>query len=176
VTTSEINDLRMLLTWILIFSPLLVGVVDAASPWTLEDYPNPTASAASNKCGPQMLDRVCDPDIVIAKDEERLEVQHVIHGIEHELPHACGGEKVEGYQVAVALARSIDGGKEAAGPMARGLHDAWAVGHGACNDGTVLLLSIEDRQAFVSTGAGVKLIVTDDHVEVRADNSCLQAC
>jgi len=112
------------------------------------------------------LDRVCDPDTVLESDELRLEVQKEIHGLEHRTPHPCGAASVEGFQLAVGIARSIQGGAGSAGAFARGLHDAWGVGHAECNDGLVLLLSIGDRQAHISTGAGVRRILTDDHVEV----------
>jgi hypothetical protein len=148
-----------------VFVSSLLLISGAGSPWSLKTYPNPVNKIS--ECGPQGLDRVCDPEFVVASDEQRLEIQKAIYGIEHEVPHGCASEQVEGYQFAVALARSIEGGKDAAGAMARGLHDAWGVGRAACNDGAVLLLSIDDRQAFVSTGSGVKEILTDDHVQVN---------
>ena len=136
----------------------------ATAPWAVGAFPKPGDS--STACGSQGLDRVCDPDSVLESDELRLEVQKEIHGLEHRTPHPCGTASVEGFQLAVGIARSIQGGAGSAGAFARGLHDAWGVGHAECNDGLVLLLSIGDRQAHISTGAGVRRILTDDHVEV----------
>ena len=135
------------------------------SPRTLSNFPNPGKGGCG---GTTSLDRVCDPDEVLS-EQARLEIQRAIYIIEHETPHECGDARVAGFQVAVALARSIEGGKAAAGDFARGLHNAWGVGHAPCNDGVVLLLSVDDRRAHVSTGAGVRAIITDAHVASTID-------
>lgn len=60
-------------------------------------------------------------------------------------------------QVAVALMRGMvftgDAGV-AAGKFARRLHDLWGVGDARCNNGVLLLVSIKDRQIYISTGSG----------------------
>ncbi|KAG2491015.1 hypothetical protein HYH03_010687 [Edaphochlamys debaryana] len=38
--------------------------------------------------------------------------------------------------------------------FAKALHDRWGVGDPACNNGVLMLLSLEDRQLYISTGAG----------------------
>lgn len=43
---------------------------------------------------------------------------------------------------------------DAAHAFAKDLHARWGVGDAACNNGVLLLLSIQDRQVYVSTGAG----------------------
>ena len=53
--------------------------------------------------------------------------------------------------MAVALMHSmqVEGTRDAAqeaGAFARQLHDSWAVGHAACNDGVLLLLAVVERQ------------------------------
>jgi len=40
--------------------------------------------------------------------------------------------------------------------MARGLHDKFGVGSQGCNDGVLFLLSIEDRQMYISYGDTTK--------------------
>lgn len=58
-------------------------------------------------------------------------------------------------QVAVALMnRYIKMGmprEQRAEFFARTLHNSWGVGNPACNDGVLLLLSVEDRQVRVAT-------------------------
>lgn len=68
------------------------------------------------------------------------------------------------HQVAVALMRkmAVPPGEPAAAQaqiFARSLHDAWGVGDAACNNGVLLLLSIEDRQ--VGWGRSLCLIGRD---------------
>lgn len=140
--------------------PLAFSSAAAKSPWTVTSYPNP----AKGTCGGDAsTDRVCDPDGIVTS-LARLEIQRAIYSLERGTPHNCGDSREVGFQVAVALARSIEGGKDAAGSFARGLHNAWGVGHAACNDGVVLLLSVDDRRAHVSTGSGASKVVTDAHV------------
>lgn len=43
---------------------------------------------------------------------------------------------------------------DAARGFAKALHAAWGVGEAACENGVVLLVSVEDRQVYISTGAG----------------------
>ncbi|GLC71832.1 hypothetical protein PLESTF_001171900 [Pleodorina starrii] len=50
----------------------------------------------------------------------------------------------------------------AAGQFARSLHDRWGVGDPHCNNGVVLLVSIEDRQIFISAGSGTTSLLTYD--------------
>lgn len=57
------------------------------------------------------------------------------------------------------------GSKEArAVQFAKDLHDRWGVGDVTCQNGIVLAIAIEDRAIGISTGAGVKHVLTDDMV------------
>lgn len=65
-------------------------------------------------------------------------------------------------QVAVAVMRRIvvpagSTPAQTAHDFAKALHAAWGVGDAACENGVVLVLAIEDRQVYVSTGTGVFL-------------------
>lgn len=46
--------------------------------------------------------------------------------------------------------------------FAKQLHNGWGVGHAKCNDGTLLLVSIEDRTVSISTGTEVKERLDED--------------
>jgi uncharacterized membrane protein YgcG len=59
---------------------------------------------------------------------------------------------------------------KAAESFARYLHDSWGVGDAACDNGLLLLLSVGNRQSFVSTGAGVVEALPDDVISVILDN------
>lgn len=43
---------------------------------------------------------------------------------------------------------------DAARAFAKDLHARWGVGDAACNNGVLLLLAVDDRQVYVSTGTG----------------------
>ncbi len=43
---------------------------------------------------------------------------------------------------------------DAARAFAKDVHARWGVGDAACNNGVLLLLAIEDRQVYMSTGTG----------------------
>lgn len=68
-------------------------------------------------------------------------------------------------QVAVALMRSFQPQPwepdATARWFAKSLQDSWGVGHAACNDGVLFLLSVDDRQMYVSAGAGTLDHLTD---------------
>lgn len=62
-------------------------------------------------------------------------------------------------QVGVAVMRKMDFAPgtppaDAARAFAKDLHARWGVGDAACNNGVLLLLSVDDRQVYVSTGTG----------------------
>ena len=64
-------------------------------------------------------------------------------------------------QVAVAVMRKMEvpagaTPAQAAHDFAKALHERWGVGDAACNNGVLLLLAVEDRQVYISTGTGEK--------------------
>ena len=46
----------------------------------------------------------------------------------------------------------------AAQDFAKAIHERWGVGDAACNNGVLLLLSVGDRQVYISTGKGEKAV------------------
>ncbi|GBF97799.1 lactase-phlorizin hydrolase [Raphidocelis subcapitata] len=132
------------------------------APWTPAAYPNPQRDVGA--CGRRGVSSfLCDPDGVMSYDAANL-AEGLIAQVERgEAPYtrAPCGAGLQGFQIAVALMRrlQVDGSQspgEAAAAFARGLHDAWGVGSGACDNGVVLLLATRDRQVYVSTGRGAE--------------------
>ncbi|GIL52991.1 hypothetical protein Vafri_8709 [Volvox africanus] len=139
----------------------------SAGNWSPENYPNPMVDVKS--CGRRGVSSwVCDPDGILTYESANV-VEGIIKKIyAGEPPYAlgpCGNLGLKGYQVAVALMRRMryvgDPG-EAAGQFAKSLHDRWGVGDAHCNNGVVLLISINDRQIFVSVGSGTMSVLTYD--------------
>lgn len=96
-------------------------------------------------------------------------MQRVLGEIQTDALHQCGAGFTT-YQVAFGLvgqmSRSGESKEAAAERHAKALHDGWGVGSALCNDGIVLFLSKADRQMHISTGAGAKGVLTDDHLDV----------
>ncbi|GIL83335.1 hypothetical protein Vretimale_11310 [Volvox reticuliferus] len=146
---------------------IFISLARAARKWSPENYPNPMNDV--NSCGRRGVSSwVCDPDGVLTYESANV-VEGVIKKIyAGEPPYAlgpCGNLGLKGYQVAVALMRHMsyvgDPG-EAAGQFAKSLHNRWGVGDAHCNNGVVLLISINDRQIFVSAGSGTTSLLTYD--------------
>lgn len=105
--------------------------------WKLSDYPNLGQISARNReanavvdtsCGDHVggADRLCDPDKLLTREEAEA-VQTALVDAQEKVLHACG-EHQAGYQLAVALAKKIKVGNDAAASteaMARGIHDKW---------------------------------------------------
>lgn len=72
-------------------------------------------------------------------------------------------------QVALALMNKMDldgsiGPQETAKSFAKHLHAAWGVGLAECDNGVVLLLSVRDRQIFISTGTGSEISLSNNNI------------
>ncbi|KAG2431742.1 hypothetical protein HXX76_009238 [Chlamydomonas incerta] len=121
------------------------------------------------KCGRKGVSSwVCDPDAILTYESANV-VEGVIKKIfEGETPYVktyCGASGQIGYQVAVALMRQMrttGDPAEYAETFARSLHDRWGVGSSECNNGVVFFLSLNDRQLYISTGAGAKHALSFD--------------
>jgi uncharacterized membrane protein YgcG len=146
--------------------------------WTPSSLPNPVKDPAA--CGRPDVpsSAVCDPDAVLSRSSGGADVvEGLLAGIRAAAPPyarspcASRAERKQGaagYPVAVALvsrmAREVEGigeedpeGKSKA--FAKRLHDLWGVGRSCggrdgdkSDDGVVIFLSVQDRQAYVSTG------------------------
>ncbi len=91
-----------------------------------------------------------------------------------------GRDILEGYmntitraEIAVAVVKNMDyawvrkykAKQEAAEAMARSVHDSWGVGDATKQDGVLLFFALDDRTAFITTGAGVENILTTSLLE-----------
>lgn len=78
-------------------------------------------------------------------------------------------------QVAVALMRAFnaqgDSDDVAAEKFAKALHKNWGVGRQACQNGVLLLLSLDNRQIFISTGDGTMEKLTFDQLGLIMDEA-----
>ncbi|GFR48941.1 hypothetical protein Agub_g10948 [Astrephomene gubernaculifera] len=135
--------------------------------WKPETFPNPMKDVT--KCGRRGVPSwVCDPDGVIPYDSANVvegTLKKIFAGEEPYALGPCGSAGPKGFQVAVALVRrmSFTGDAEkAAKRFATALHDSWGVGDAACGNGVLLFLSQEDRQLYISTGAGADKRLTYD--------------
>lgn len=54
----------------------------------------------------------------------------------------------------------------AAQRFAKQLHAKWGVGRRECDNGVLLLVSINNRQIYISTGASSAEVLTEDVLEV----------
>ncbi|KAL6778337.1 hypothetical protein ACKKBG_A17805 [Auxenochlorella protothecoides x Auxenochlorella symbiontica] len=148
---------------------LLVLGVHAGAEWTPSTFPNPKVDIG--KCGRRVASNICDPDGVLAQAEaDRVEgvIKDIWAGVDPYIRKKCGDE-MEGYMVGVALMRSmhVDPGQEpgaAAEAFAHAVHAAWGVGSAACNNGVLLLLALDQRQVYISTGAGATKALPDAHL------------
>lgn len=80
------------------------------------------------------------------------------------------------YQVAVALMKRFAptpgvSADARAHRFAKRLHDDWGVGQAGCNNGVLLLLSVLDRQLYISTGTGANHMLTYDALGRIIDNA-----
>ena len=64
-----------------------------------------------------------------------------------------------------AWVRRYNSKQEAAEAMARSVHDSWGVGDATKQDGVLLFFALNDRTAYISTGAGVDSILTTSMLE-----------
>ena len=127
--------------------------------WTPDSYPNPKVETFL--CGRSgRVSSICDADGVLT-EATKNRMEGLIQDIERgESPYrlaTCGSRGAEGYQVAVAVMRKMkvdDGAQpaEVAKEFAKTLHARWGVGISECDNGVLLLLSVDDRQVYVSTG------------------------
>lgn len=158
----------MVLKFILLI--LLVSANLAISrEWKPDNFPNPKRDV--DTCGRGFASSICDPDNVLKRkeaDEIEGAIMDVAQGEEPFTVRPCG-DRPEGYHVGVAIMRKMDipdgvSPERFAETFARALHDAWGVGSEACDNGILVLLAVDDRQIFISTGAGAKEYLSNKEV------------
>ncbi len=105
---------------------------------------------------------LCDPDGML---RDVHVVEQALLRLEAESAQPCGVyNSVLGTQFAIAIMRKM------ALPMtaetfAAALHNQWGVGHEECGNGIVLLIAVENRQMFLSTGKDAKRRIPDAHIQ-----------
>lgn len=146
--------------------------------WSPASFPNPQTDPEA--CGRPSRGTVCDPDRVLSEasaDRVQGTLIDILDGAPPYVKHDCGDDR-HGYSVAVAVMRRMDPsvgdvvasspGDAPPGPAARArafakaLHDSWGVGDAQCGDGVLVLVSVDDHQAYVSTGKGSAEALSDE--------------
>lgn len=142
--------------------------------WTPSTFPNPTHD--TDRCNRHgVTSWMCDPDNVVAYNTANV-VEAILQDIQAgKSPYAlapCGALGKQGFQVAVALLRKMQTDAEpsdAAKSFAKELHGRWGVGLRECNNGVLLLLAVEDRQVYISTGSGARKALSDAQASIIID-------
>ncbi len=125
----------------------LTQTTQASRSWQKEMFPNP------DQCGRGDVSMICDPDAVLTETEKNS-----IEGWLNLIYES------RGLQVSVALMEKMNTG-DSAEVFARYLHDTWGVGDKERDTGILLLLAVENRQTFISTGKGAREAVPDTAVQ-----------
>lgn len=150
--------LRLILTVFSLFVPFLGAAhFGSTGGWKTVNFPNPMTDPL--KCGRTEVPRssVCDPDKLISKETQDEIEGHI--------------NFIKSGQVAVAVVNRMDLSEfgtnvdKASELFCRSLHNSWGVGSKEKNDGVVVFLSIEDRAVYISTGDGMKNLLTKNTIE-----------
>lgn len=137
--------------------------------WRREDFPNPTRDLGA--CGRQgRVSWICDPEKILSSKTAN-KIEELLHSVGKNTASGCGSGENAGFQIGVAVLnrmRRIPGEsvEETTEKFAKHLHDRWGVGHAGCDDGAMLLLSILDRQVYVSTGKRAMKLLSDDQIDI----------
>ncbi len=119
----------------------------------------PPLGSACRTLGPKTVDAVCDPDGLLT-NVEALQVQQALYKIGNEAPH----DSQAGFQTAIALVRSLSGTDIER--FAKEAHNKWGVGLAGIDDGLVLAVALEDRELYISTGRGMKHLLSDQGTQI----------
>jgi uncharacterized membrane protein YgcG len=155
----------------IVFASLILTCFGGGRVWDLSSLPSLKLGTWSCISGnANNLDRICNPDNILRNPALVGKIQSEMVEIENTISHKCGSKSVTGYEIVTVIVGTIEAEYDndkayAAQTMAKAIHDAWGVGHEACNDGIVVFLSVYDRQIYISTGEGVKKLITGDHIE-----------
>jgi uncharacterized membrane protein YgcG len=150
---------------------LLMPRAARATPWTPADLPSPQHDPLG-MCGHDgRRSAVCDPDGLLPDDAVKIIdglVNFIAEGSHGFAKMTCAGHPT-GYQVAVAVLQKMADDRRSLDARAKNfatkLHDGWGVGDAECQNGVLLLVAIDDRRMYISTGKGVKSVLTDAGVQ-----------
>ena len=137
--------------------------------WLKEEFPNPTKDLGS--CGRRgKVSWICDPDNVLSYETANT-VEELLYSVGKNTVSGCSNDEKAGFQIGVAVLKKMrdfpgQSVEETAEKFTKHLHDSWGVGHTDCDDGVMLLLSIHDRQVYVSTGKKAMELLSDDQIDI----------
>jgi uncharacterized membrane protein YgcG len=155
---------------LLVISSAAAAADPAQAGWDTDTYPNPKRDLTL--CGRRgRPSNLCDPDgllsIAAAARVEGVILDIAVRVAPYAAAPCAGADGApRGYAVAVALMRKLhvregEAPAGAARRVAAALHAAWGVGSAACDDGVLILLAADQRQVYISTGAGAAAALGD---------------
>jgi len=142
---------------------------NSAKEWFKEDFPNPTKDLGS--CGRRgKVSWICDPDKLLSY-ETANKIEELLYSVGKNTASGCSSDKEAGFQIGIAVLKKMrripgESVEETSKKFTKHLHDSWGVGHAGCDDGAMLLLSILDRQVYVSTGQKAMELLSDDQIDI----------
>eukprot|EP00892_Ulva_mutabilis_P011785 jgi/Ulvmu1/897/UM101_0005.1 len=136
---------------------LLAILSSSAYGWSVDSLPDPQTNPKA--CGREVIGWVCSPDGVVDKDTLSIIQGNIVTIYAGKDPYSelyCPhtGENVPVELMAVIVSK-VDGDGNPADKVAHfaaGLHDRFGVGSKACGSGAVIVISVKDRQVYISTG------------------------
>ena len=137
--------------------------------WKKEHFPNPERDTEA--CGHTgNISRVCDPDNILS-DRATKKIEELVNSVVKNTTSGCSNDEKPGFDIGVAVVKQVAGIpgeslEETVKTFAKHLHDSWGVGYVGCDDGAMLLISILDRQLYVSTGKRAMELLSDDQIDI----------
>lgn len=147
-----------------------------------------TANSLEKVCPNIETTRICNPDSILSEtssddegggsgQDDVASITTALRELESNHPLRCNNDSAStDVQMAIAIVNSIDmnGNNhfsdnfkiQEAKKLAMNIHDSWGVGNTECNgSGIVLLLSVKDRVAYISTSSGLSPILTQGRID-----------
>ncbi|ETO02496.1 hypothetical protein RFI_34936 [Reticulomyxa filosa] len=105
----------------------------------------------------------------------KYEIDMTILKMKDEMKRIECGDETKGMEIGIALisnfrkykfnSKSDDDIPSLTKLYSKRIHDKWGVGDARCNNGMVILIAIEHRYLYISTGSGIKSTITDSLIE-----------
>ena len=155
--------------FLVIFAAFCFLQGEATGEWYAQDFPNPTRDVKA--CGRRgKVSWICDPENILSYEAADM-IEELLYSIVKNTASGCSNDKEPGFQIGVVVLNrmsAIPGEpvEETAKTFAKHLHYSWGVGHAGCDDGVMLLISILDRQLYVSTGKRAMKLLSDDQIDI----------
>ena len=155
--------------FLVIFAAFCFLQGEATREWYAQDFPDPTRDVKA--CGRRgKVSWICDPENILSYEAADI-IEELLYSIVKNTASGCSNDKEPGFQIGVVVLNrmsAIPGEpvEETAKTFAKHLHDSWGVGHAGCDDGAMLLISILDRQLYVSTGKRAMELLSDDQIDI----------